>query len=365
MSERVAALEQELPGLHLSFAPDGVLLLQPPAEQPPDEVTNVRHRSPLEVYLGGLQSVGSWRSYLGYSMAAAVVVWVGLYTGNVPLLVGAALVATPQTVAASEVSMVALLLPLVAGAVGATYLFQSERNSLVTGAGAGVLVASSLVIPAGVIGVATALRDWGMAQSGIFLLVLQLVGITLAGAVVFRLYGLSAQGRRYAGGRQGVVAVVLTLLAALLAAVLVWQFWPGPELQRASVAERARREVYQVVAATGQAAVVEADVRLTRAGAPNQDSLLAVVYVQRLPGAQGTSQALRTHLIEVIQAALRQQGERSLAPLVDVVVLTPLAPSAAHLFPERPPPGRAAQPAETTTSSPDSAPMAMQLVDGG
>lgn len=91
-----------------------------------------------------------------------------------------------------------------------------------------------------------------------------------------------------------------------------------------------------MVAATGQAMVVEANVRFTRAGAPNQDTLLAVVYVQRLPSAHDSSQALRAHLTAAIQAALRQQEERSVVPLVDVVVLTPVVPPAAHRSPERP-----------------------------
>ena len=49
----------------------------------------------------------------------------------------------------------------------------------------GLLVAASLAPPAGLIGMAGAIGEWDMVVSAVFLLLLQLVGINLAGAAVF------------------------------------------------------------------------------------------------------------------------------------------------------------------------------------
>jgi hypothetical protein len=190
---------QALPDVRVTLLPRGVITLHPPPSAAPRQVTDVTHRSPVEIYLAGLQSVGSWRGFLGYAAAAGVVVWVGLDTKTVYLLTAAMLIApfagpamnvalaaargdilllarglvryiaqlvvaiviagalslalrqgavTAQMVATANVSVVAVLLPLVAGAAGALTLVQSERNSLVSGTAVGVLVAASLVLPA-------------------------------------------------------------------------------------------------------------------------------------------------------------------------------------------------------------------------
>ncbi|WP_207956220.1 DUF389 domain-containing protein [Rubrobacter marinus] len=80
-------------GLHVSMFPHGVLNLKPPPEEVPRQVRDVTLRSPLEIFLGGLQSVGSWRGFLGYAVASGLVVWIGLYTNTVYLLVAAMLIA--------------------------------------------------------------------------------------------------------------------------------------------------------------------------------------------------------------------------------------------------------------------------------
>lgn len=86
----------------------------------------------------------------------------------------------------SKISAVAVLLPLVAGAAGAVNLVQSKRSSLVSGAAVGMLVAASLSPPAGLIGMASAMGRWDLAINGVFVLLLQLVGINLSASLVFR-----------------------------------------------------------------------------------------------------------------------------------------------------------------------------------
>jgi hypothetical protein len=84
---------QDLPKVHITLIPTGVMALQPPASEAAQQVVNVEERSPIEIFLSGLQSVGSWRGFLGYAAMAGVVVWIGLYTNTAYLLVAAMLIA--------------------------------------------------------------------------------------------------------------------------------------------------------------------------------------------------------------------------------------------------------------------------------
>ncbi|MGH7998006.1 MAG: TIGR00341 family protein, partial [Brasilonema sp.] len=69
---------QDLPKVHITLIPTGVMALQPPASEAPQQVVDVEERSPIEILLSGLQSVGSWRGFLGYAALAGFVVWIGL-----------------------------------------------------------------------------------------------------------------------------------------------------------------------------------------------------------------------------------------------------------------------------------------------
>ncbi|MDY7015271.1 MAG: DUF389 domain-containing protein, partial [Cyanobacteriota bacterium] len=215
---------EEIPDPHVTLNPRGVITLVPPSSEVAEQVTQVQERSPIEVFLAGLQSVGSWRGFLGYAIVAGVVVWIGLFTGSIFLLVAAMLIApfagpamnaaiatargdrvlfqrsliryfaalstaivvagllsfvlrqesiTPLMISNSQVSAVSVLLPLAAGAAGALTLIQSERSSLVSGAAIGMLVAASLSPPVGIIGMAIAIGRWDLVNNGIFLLLLQ------------------------------------------------------------------------------------------------------------------------------------------------------------------------------------------------
>ncbi len=357
-----------LPDLRVTLIPRGVITLHPPPSEAPRQVTDVTHRSPVEIYLAGLQSVGSWRVFLGYAAAAGVVVWVGLDTNSVYLLTAAMLIApfagpamdvalaaargglsliprglaryiaglvvailtagalslalrpgdvTAQMAATANVSVVAVLLPVVAGAAGALTLAQSERNSLVSGAAVGVLVAASLVPPAGLVGMAGALGRWDMVLDGLFVIALQLVGITFAGALVFRLYGLSPRGVRYSAGRAGVFPAALVVTAVAVGGLLFWQHARPPTLQQSSRAQRASARIAQVVHGSGVATLVEADVRFPRSSGP--DTLLGVVYVRRRAGSPPAVR-LRMRLTTAIEARLRGDSP-AVVPLIDVVVL--------------------------------------------
>lgn len=256
-----------IPNVKITLFPQGAIPLYPPQNEAPDQVIDVEARSPIEIFLSGLQSIGSWKGFIGYAIIASVVVWIGLFTNTSYLLVAAMLIApfagpamntaiatargdqtllrqsvfryfvalvitivgafvlslllqqetaTAMMIDQSQISSVALLLPLAAGAAGALNLVQSERDSLVSGAAAGMLVAASLAPPAGIIGMAMAIGQWQMARGGVFLLALQLVGINLSGSLVFRLFGLSAQGIRYNRGKRiiGQISTTASIISA-------------------------------------------------------------------------------------------------------------------------------------------------------
>jgi hypothetical protein len=84
---------QQLPELNVTVIPRGVITLQPPASDAPQQVIDVNPRSPLEIFFSGLQSIGSWKGYLGYAAAASVIVWIGLFTNTIYLLTASMLIA--------------------------------------------------------------------------------------------------------------------------------------------------------------------------------------------------------------------------------------------------------------------------------
>ena len=361
---------ESIPEVHISLIPRGVMALEPPPEEAPQQLTDVTNRSPLEIFLAGLQSIGSWQGFLGFAAAGGVVVWTGLFTNSGFLLVAAMLiapfagpamnvaiatsrgdttllwrsllryfaaltltiavtfllslifqqeVATSTMISNSQVSSVAVLLPLAAGAAGALQLVQSDRSSLVSGAAVGMLVAASLAPPAGIVGMAIALGRWNMVLSGSFLLLLQLVGINFAATTVFRSFGLSARGARYNRGKKWVFPITLGITLLLMAGLLGWQFSSPPNLQRSSRAQRAVAVVQETVSDNNLVQLVETNVRFTRATIQNQNTLLIVVYVLQQQSDRNSEQ-IQDVLTEEIQANILQQGFK-VTPLVNVVVL--------------------------------------------
>lgn len=362
---------QDLPKVHITLIPTGVMALQPPTSEAPQQVVDVEERSPIEIFLSGLQSVGSWRGFLSYAALAGFVVWIGLYTNTAYLLVAAMLIApfaspamntaiatasgdrqllgrsilryfaalsvtiattwllslilrqempTTLMLESSQVSAVAVILPLAAGAAGALSLVQSQQSSLVSGAATGMLVAASLAPPAGIVGMASAIGRWDMVTSELFLLFLQLCGINFSAALLFRIYGLSPQGTRYQRGKKGVFFSALAITVTALAGLLTWQFSHSPNLQRSSLAQRANAEVQKTVKQVGLAKLVESNVRFTRSNIAGQDTLLCLVYVQRQPEMKESAEEIRDRLTQSIQTQLLKQDFNA-TPLVDVNVL--------------------------------------------
>ena len=360
--------------LHVTLIPRGVMPLRPPVAEVPDKVIDVEAKSPLEVFLAGLQSVGSWKGFIAYAIAGGVIVWIGLFTNSSFLLVAAMLIApfagpamnfaiatargdglllkksitrylvaiavtvsttyllslilsqdlaSNSMVESSKVSAVSVLLPLVGGAAGALNLVQSERSSLVSGTAVGMLVAAALAPPAGTVGMAIALGMWGMALNCVFLLVLQLVGINLAATTVFRLYGLSAKGARYKRGNKFVFPITLGITTVILVALLTLQFSLSPNLQRSSLEQRANAEIQQIVEDSSLGKLVKSSVSFTRADIPGQNTLLCLVYLQRPENTNLTDRQISDRLTTQIQQSLMPKIPAT--PLVSISVLEPPA----------------------------------------
>ena len=366
-------LEKEVPLAEISLLPSAMLSLQLPTDDIPQSLQEVQPRSSIEVFLQGVQSIGSWPSFLTYAAIAGVIVWIGLYTNSVFLLVAAMLIApfggpamnvaiasargdsrllkrslaryfaalavivvvtwllsmafgqtiaTQQMISTSEISATAALLPLAGGVAGALQLMQSERSSLVSGTAIGMLVAAALAPPAGMIGMAIAIHRPEMITSGVFLLLLQLVAINIACALVFRLYGLNSRGAIYARGQRGLFPTALGLSAVALALLLFWQFSSTPDLLRSSRAQKATDIIQTVVKNDPDISLVETNVRFSQADIPGQNTLLSDIYVQPKNGQSLSSESVSRRLSSQIQTELLESGF-NVTPLVNVTLVEP------------------------------------------
>lgn len=271
----------------INLIPRGVINLYPPESEAPDQVADVQPKSALEIYLGGIQSVGSIFGLIGYSFAAGIIVWIGLFTTTSYLLVAAMLVApfagpamnaalataagkmtllksslyryglamvtgvvasfiftslfplqtlTPLMEEVRQVSKFALFLPLISGFAGAVNVCQSERDSLVSGAAVGILVAASLAPPVGLVGIGLYLMDWEVVSSSLFRIILQLLGIHLSATLVFYFYGkVSPDGIRFLKGKKMMGIITTFIVVAGIGALMFWQFNEPPYLQKASM----------------------------------------------------------------------------------------------------------------------------------
>ena len=358
--------------LQINLSPHSVFPMHPPASQAAQQITTVTLRSPMEVWLNGLQSIGSWTGFLSYTIASGVVVWIGLFSNVVFLLVAAMLIApfagpamnlaiatasgdfkllwrnliryfasmvlmilvtaaiswafgldsaTASMESTSEISAMAVLLPLAAGAAGALNLIQASNSSLVSGAAVGLLIAAALAPPAGMSGMALVLGRWDMVSNGVFLLLLQLVGINLSGALVFRFFGLTPSGSRYQRGKAWLSYLSLGFTTLALIGLLIFQFSSSPNYQRSTVSQRSVAQVRQVVEASGLARLVDANMRFTSHTVGQQDTLLGIVYVERKQGVTLTDQEIRQRLQSAIRQKLLEAGF-NVQPLISVTVLS-------------------------------------------
>ncbi|MBC5993451.1 DUF389 domain-containing protein [Pontibacter cellulosilyticus] len=355
----------------ITLVPRGIIALYPPQDEAPDQVSDVTYRSPFEVFMGGLQSVGSKFGLMGYAVSGGILVWIGFYTNTVFLLVAAMLVspfagpamnaalaaaagkgqlllqslgryalaiglsilitfvlsfligqkhATTLMVDVSHISQMALLLPLVAGFAGGINLVQSERDSLVPGAAVGVLVAASLAPPTGLVGMAMHFGNWQMVQSGVFLLVLQLAGIQLSAALVFRYIGkVTIKGARFADGKKYIYWVSMGLSVLALGVLLYWQFYKQPNLQKGSLATSITETIQNTLKEYKDIETIEVSSRFTRGTLPNLNPVICEMYLYNRSDSltdEQVKQLLKYELFKRIKAE-----NWNADPMFDIIML--------------------------------------------
>jgi len=350
---------QDLGRAEINLVPRGVITMYPPADRTPDQVTDVSFRSPIEIFLGGLQSVGSKMGLISYSVAGGVLVWIGLYTGTSYLLVAAMLVApfagpamnaalgaaagkmgllkqalwryvlsigtaifvsfllsfligqqhaTTMMVEVSHISQVSILLPLVAGFAGAINLVQSERDSLVSGAAVGMLVAASLAPPTGLIGMALNFGNWQLVRSGFFLLVIQLAGIQLAAALVFRFLGkVTIKGARFADGKESVFQLSLGVSVLMLGGLLYWQFSSQPALQKASLSTLITETMRNALQEVEYIETIEVNARFTRGTLQELNPVICELYLYNRNDSLQEEQ-VKEEIRELLYRRIKAQG---------------------------------------------------------
>jgi len=364
----IRELTEQVDGLHVSFAPQGVLALRPPPGEAPADVVDVATRSPLEIVLSSLQSVGSWWSFLTYAVVSGAVVFAAFYTNTVFLLVGAMLISplaepamnaaiatargagrqlltsvgryaaalatgaaaaaaltlvygvdepTALMTAVSSPSLAAVVLPFAAGVAGAVNLVSSDRSSLVSGAGPGLLIAASLAPPMGLVGMAVVLGEPGILAASAFLLALQLVGLNLAAAIVFRLTGVRGEGMRYARGRPAVQRAAAVLSLAAVAGLVALQLAGSPNLRRGSLERDAERAARQALSAMAGVEPVTVDARFPREDVEGQRTLVVTGFAQGGAGAPA-DEAVEREVAEAVERALP-----GTTALVDLSVVKP------------------------------------------
>ena len=318
----------------LVLVPRGVLPMQPPLERVREQVRDVSSRSTLELVVGSLQSLGSWRGMLVYAAlsgivaaygvifdtsylltaamliapmgAPAMVCVVGAAMGDATMLrrgllrFGAALLVLAVTAALlglavrlqlstatmeqiSSLSLWTVLLAVGGGAAGAISQVSADRDSLVTGTATGFLVAVSLSPPAAVLGLSVALGRWGYVQLMSFLLVLTLSGIIAGGWAALALFGVrpgdvsADRGSRSVRLSLGAVAIVLT------AAMVAWQAALVPRFRKADLARDAMSLAREVVREQGEARLLESAAHFTRPDLPGVPGEALLLTVQAQP----------------------------------------------------------------------------------
>ncbi|MCX2740017.1 DUF389 domain-containing protein [Pontibacter anaerobius] len=355
----------------ITLVPRGVIALYPPQDDAPDQVTDVTYRSPIEIFLGGLQSVGSKVGLLSYAVVGGMLVWVGLYTNTSYLLVAAMLVspfagpamnaalgaaagkggllkqsllryfmaigasilitfilsfligqdhATPMMVSVSQISQVTILLPLAAGVAGGINLVQSERDSLVAGAAVGMLVAASLSPPTGLIGMALNFGNWQLVRSGVFLLLFQLVVIQLTAALVFRYMGkVTVKGVRFADGRESVFRLSLLASGLIIVGMLYWQFSRQPALQKGSLNTQITEVMRDELNKMKDIETIEVSARFTRGTLPNLNPVICELYLYNRNKAL-SDQEVKALVQDVLYKRIKSEKWNA-DPMFDITVL--------------------------------------------
>jgi uncharacterized membrane protein len=368
----VDAVRSEVDDAHFVLLPVGTLPLHTPLREVEEQVEDVSRLSTLELVLASLQSVGSWKGMLLYSVLAGVIGGYGVIFDVSYLLVAAMLinpmgapalvsviglaigdlwmfgrggarffvslvvqgaaalalgygyaldVSTEMMEQVTNLSSWAVVVALAAGAAGAQAQVKSDRDSLISGTASGFMVAAALAPPTAVLGLSIPLARWDYTATMAFLLALQFVAIALGGWLALLVFGVRPAepsiGRGSPRWRTALVVVVLAATAGLVA----WQTRLGAGFLKADLSRQALEIARDAVEAVPGAHLVESTARFTRPEMERheREGLLMQVTVEREPDAPPDDvleNAIRAEVRRLVRA--RMEG---VVPFVDVTVL--------------------------------------------
>jgi uncharacterized membrane protein len=372
----VDALGSELDDALFVLLPDGTLPLQTPLHEIERRVRDVSRISTLELVLSSLQSVGSWKGMLLYSVLAgligaygvifdvsyllvaamlinpmgapALVSVIGLAIGDtwmfgrggirfiVSLLVqGVAATAlgvayaldfsTAMMEQITSLSAWAVLVAAAAGAAGAQALVNSERDSLVSGTAAGFMVAAALAPPTAVLGLSIPIQRWDYTALLAFLLALQFVAIAVGGWLALTIFRVAPADVSVGRGSPAARTAMLASVVALTVGLVWWQAGQEPRFLKADLSSQALQIARDAIDRVPAASMVESAAGFTRVDLDRYDreGLLMQVVVENVGEAADpeVETAVRAEIERLVYGRMR-----GVVPFVDVTVLPAAAP---------------------------------------
>lgn len=354
----------------ITLDPHDVLHFDPPISQASKFLLNLEHRSPIEVFLMGLQSISSWRNFAIYAVAGAIIVWVAFFSNSIYLLIAGMLVSpfagpamnvamatatgdnillkvnitryfaaigftvfitgiltllfnqnyvTDLMLNVGHLSSISTLLPFVAGVVGSFTLIQSERSSLISGSTVGMLVTTSLAPPAALLGIALVMQNWDLLTNTIFILLLQLIAINLSGSIVYRLFGVNTSLSQFDRGKKWIFFGGLGFTLISLMGLLAWQFSGTLDLQRISEETKVKKNVFDVIQNSDLVIPIEVEANFYSTEAFGENTLLVNIYAQKNTN-NVNNETIRIILIEEIIDAIKDQNPK-IIPFINIILL--------------------------------------------
>jgi len=295
--------------------PVGVLPLGGPSHPLDEQVRDVSRLSTLELVVSSLQSIGSWRGMVVYSVLAGTIAAYALIFDVSYLLVAAMLInpmgapaqvavigqaigdvrmffrggerflvsllvqagaamalgfayglrlSTPLMEQIAALSAWTVLIALAAGAAGAQSQVRSERDSLVSGTAAGFMVAAALAPPAAMLGLAISLGRWDYAGLMAFLLALQFLAINVGGGAVLFASGIHPARPSVGRGSAPRRAMLAGALVVATIGLVVWQSARGPAFAKADLSRAALEIAQDAVGQVPGAHLIDSSARFTR-----------------------------------------------------------------------------------------------------
>lgn len=352
------------------ISPHGVIPLATPVGEVRQAVREVTSRSAVELTLAALQSIGSWRGLISYSVFSGAVAAYAIMFNISFLLVAAMLIApmgaplmvcvtgtalgdlrifraglvrfvvaililagsavalgtayglTVSTALMELVSSISgwtALIAVLGGAAGAQSLVQSDRDSLVTATATGFLVAVALSPPTAVLGLAVVIERWDYVALMAFTLLLTVTGIVVGGSAILRVFGIAPGRAIVARGSGRVRALILGPALLLLAGLVLFQYSRTPAFRKADLSYRAISAVRDTLATVPDLTVLEVSAHFTRRDLPVLEQGLFVQVV-------GATRAATDSLDYDIRTAATARLRRSMPDVRPYIALTLVPP---------------------------------------